>query len=108
MSASEADDLGIFEVWIFGRYNGRRNHARMVVVDDVEPALRQVDVSNARYGIGDEDWYALLDEHIGKVMVHQFVIVIWPRCEDDRIRAVAAHLLDDFPASGYQLIAESL
>ena len=70
MAAAEAYDLDIFQVWIFSGNDSGSEHSRMVVVDDIETAVGEIHVVDARNGVCGKDRDAETREHLRKVVVH--------------------------------------
>ena len=92
MAAAEAYDLDIFQVRIFSGNDSGSEHSRMVVVDDIETAVGEIHVVDARNGICGEDRNAETREHLRKVVVDQRIILVRSRGEDHGVAVLLCDL----------------
>ena len=78
----------------------------MVVVDDVETAVREIHVAHARHGIGREHRDSHLREHLGESVVDEFVVVVRARRKHHRIAALGPHALEHLLATELHLVGK--
>ena len=108
VAAAEAAHLHELELGRRCDDDRARQHARMVVVHDVDAAVGKIDVADPRHRIGRQHGDAALREELGQPVVDQRVVVVRARSDHHRVAAVLVHVLEHLPAAQLQLVLKRL
>ncbi len=103
MTAPETHELHELERIVLSHQRGGGEHARVVVVHDVDPRTGELDLRRTRHRVSRQHGDAARSEQLRQTVIHQLIILIRARSQDHRVAAGLLGLRDDFRSSLQQL-----
>ena len=108
MPASEADNLCILQIITARRKHSAGQHARMVVVDDVQSAVAQIHAIDVRQTVYGQHRNMVLGKQLRQIMIDQRIILIRSGRQYNRISTSFLYVIYNFLSFGFETVGKFL